>query len=246
MYKEGKIYVIGIGPGGKENMTYEAIQIFNDVECVVGYKSYIELIREMITDKEVISSGMKKEIERCELCFDIAEQGKKVAIVSSGDAGIYGMAGLIYEVAKRRDSKIEIEVVCGVTSSTAAASILGAPLMHDYAVISLSDLLTPWELIEKRVNYAAQGDFVTTIYNPKSMERTWQIEKVKEIFLSVRDKNTPVGIVRNAKRADESLVITTLEFMTNHDIDMFSTVIIGNSQSYIWQNKIITPRGYKV
>ncbi len=246
MYKEGKIYVIGIGPGGKENMTYEAIQIFNDVECVVGYKSYIELIREMIADKEVISSGMKKEIERCELCFDIAEQGKKVAIVSSGDAGIYGMAGLIYEVAKRRDSKIEIEVVCGVTSSTAAASILGAPLMHDYAVISLSDLLTPWELIEKRVNYAAQGDFVTTIYNPKSMERTWQIEKVKEIFLSVRDKNTPVGIVRNAKRADESLVITTLEFMTNHDIDMFSTVIIGNSQSYIWQNKIITPRGYKV
>lgn len=246
MYKEGKIYVIGIGPGGKENMTYEAIQIFNDVECVVGYKSYIELIREMITDKEVISSGMKKEIERCELCFDIAEQGKKVAIVSSGDAGIYGMAGLIYEVAKRRDSKIEIEVVCGVTSSTAAASILGAPLMHDYAVISLSDLLTPWELIEKRVNYAAQGDFVTTIYNPKSMERTWQIEKVKEIFLSVRDKNTPVGIVRNAKRADESLVITTLEFMTNHDIDMFSTVIIGNSQSYIWHNKIITPRGYKV
>ena len=142
MYKEGKIYVIGIGPGGKENMTYEAIQIFNDVECVVGYKSYIELIREMIADKEVISSGMKKEIERCELCFDIAEQGKKVAIVSSGDAGIYGMAGLIYEVAKRRDSKIEIEVVCGVTSSTAAASILGAPLMHDYAVISLSDLLT--------------------------------------------------------------------------------------------------------
>ena len=246
MYKEGKIYVIGIGPGGKENMTYEAIQIFNDVECVVGYKSYIELIREMIADKEVISSGMKKEIERCELCFDIAEQGKKVAIVSSGDAGIYGMAGLIYEVAKRRDSKIEIEVVCGVTSSTAAASILGAPLMHDYAVISLSDLLTPWELIEKRVNYAAQGDFVTTIYNPKSMERTWQIEKVKEIFLSVRDKNTPVGIVRNAKRADESLVITTLEFMTDHDIDMFSTVIIGNSQSYIWQNKIITPRGYKV
>ncbi len=246
MYKEGKIYVIGIGPGGKENMTYEAIQIFNDVECVVGYKSYIELIREMIADKEVISSGMKKEIERCELCFDIAEQGKKVAIVSSGDAGIYGMAGLIYEVAKRRDSKIEIEVVCGVTSSTAAASILGAPLMHDYAVISLSDLLTPWELIEKRVKYAAQGDFVTTIYNPKSMERTWQIEKVKEIFLSVRDKNTPVGIVRNAKRADESLVITTLEFMTNHDIDMFSTVIIGNSQSYIWQNKIITPRGYKV
>ena len=246
MYKEGKIYVIGIGPGGKENMTYEAIQIFNDVECVVGYKSYIELIREMITDKEVISSGMKKEIERCELCFDIAEQGKKVAIVSSGDAGVYGMAGLIYEVAKRRDSKIEIEVVCGVTSSTAAASILGAPLMHDYAVISLSDLLTPWELIEKRVNYAAQGDFVTAIYNPKSMERTWQIEKVKEIFLSVRDKNTPVGIVRNAKRADESLVITTLEFMTNHDIDMFSTVIIGNSQSYIWHNKIITPRGYKV
>lgn len=246
MYKEGKIYVIGIGPGGKENMTYEAIQIFNDVECVVGYKSYIELIREMIADKEVISSGMKKEIERCELCFDIAEQGKKVAIVSSGDAGIYGMAGLIYEVAKRRDSKIEIEVVCGVTSSTAAASILGAPLMHDYAVISLSDLLTPWELIEKRVNYAAQGDFVTAIYNPKSMERTWQIEKVKEIFLSVRDKNTPVGIVRNAKRADESLVITTLEFMTNHDIDMFSTVIIGNSQSYIWHNKIITPRGYKV
>ena len=246
MYKEGKIYVIGIGPGGKENMTYEAIQIFNDMECVVGYKSYIELIREMITDKEVISSGMKKEIERCELCFDIAEQGKKVAIVSSGDAGIYGMAGLIYEVAKRRDSKIEIEVVCGVTSSTAAASILGAPLMHDYAVISLSDLITPWELIEKRVNYAAQGDFVTTIYNPKSMERTWQIEKVKEIFLSVRDKNTPVGIVRNAKRADESLVITTLEFMTNHDIDMFSTVIIGNSKSYIWHNKIITPRGYKV
>ena len=245
MYKEGKIYVIGIGPGGKENMTYEAIQIFNDVECVVGYKSYIELIREMIADKEVISSGMKKEIERCELCFDIAEQGKKVAIVSSGDAGIYGMAGLLYEMGQGYP-EVELEVVPGITAANGGAAVLGAPLMHDFAVISLSDLLTPWEKIEKRIRGAAMADFVICLYNPSSRKRADYLKKACEYILEYQSPDTVCGYVRNIGREGEDAHILTLSELKDTEVDMFTTVYIGNSQTRNVDGKMVTPRGYRL
>lgn len=242
----GKVFVIGIGPGEEEYMTQAARQGILSSDIIIGYKTYIDLIRPLIEGKEIIDSGMKKEVERCNHAIDLAEKGSTVALVSSGDPGIYGMAGALLEVKGQRKSTVDIEVVPGITAVSAAAATLGAPLMHDFAVISLSDLLTDWEVIKKRIHMAGEGDFVIGLYNPKSKGRVTQIEEAREILLKYRKKETPVGIVRNAKRQGEEMVVTTLDEMLQHPIDMLTVVIIGNSNTFIENGKIITPRGYHI
>ncbi len=229
-------------------MSLRAFKVINESEIIVGYKTYVELLGNMIEGKEVLSTGMTKEIERCQAAIDKALTGKSVAIISSGDPGIYGMAGITLELLEKQhlSDKIDVEVVPGISSANAAAASLGAALMHDFAIISLSDLLTPWELIEKRLAAAAQADFVTVLYNPVSKKRTEQIIKAREIFLKYRSPETPVGIVRNAKRAGEEIVKTDLEHFLEHPIDMFTVVLMGNSQTYHTGEFMITPRGYRV
>jgi len=211
---------------------------------IVGYKTYLDLIPNYLDGKEVISSQMMKEVDRCRESLDIAENGKNVALVCGGDPGIYAMAGLVYELAKESGSSCGIEIIAGLAAINSCAARLGAPLMHDFAAVSLSDLLTPWEVIEKRLKAAAAADFVTAIYNPKSKKRTEQIVKTREIFLTCRTPDTPVGIVTAATRENEKIIITTLDKMLESEITMQSTVIIGNSQTYSWNDLMITPRGY--
>ncbi|SKC75614.1 precorrin-3B C(17)-methyltransferase [Maledivibacter halophilus] len=244
MKNKGKIYVIGIGPGDREQMSLMSLKAIKESEVIVGYKTYINIIEDLIKEKEIINSGMKKEVERCEITIDEAEKGKIVSIVSSGDPGVYGMAGAVLELVNKRNSDVEVEIVPGITAANAAAASLGAPLMHDYAVISLSDLLTDWEVIKKRIDCAAAGDFIITLYNPKSKGRITQIEDAREIIMKYRKPSTTVGIVRNAKREGEQVKITNLERMLEHNIDMFTIVIIGNSNTYESNNMMITPRGY--
>jgi precorrin-3B C17-methyltransferase len=241
-----KIYVVGLGPGGIDEMTPRARKAIEDSDLVVGYSTYIKLIQDHFPGKKFISSAMKREVERCKMVLEKAQEGNIVALVSSGDSGIYGMAGIILEVAAKLKSHIPVEVVPGITAASAAAAILGAPLMHDFAVISLSDLLTPWEQIVRRIECAAQGDFVICFYNPKSKMRSNYIDRARDIILKHRKGSTPVGIVRNAGRSEQNYTITTLEDMLEHEIDMFTTVIVGNSKTYIGDEKIITPRGYEV
>lgn len=242
-----KIFVVGLGPGSVLHMTNRCIYALNNSDVIIGYKTYIDFIKKLdLQGCEIISSGMKKEVERCRLVLDYAKNGKTVSIVSSGDAGIYGMAGIMLEVVNSEGLDIEVEIVPGVSAVNAAAATLGAPIMHDTAIISLSDLLTPWELIEKRLNAASDGDFVISLYNPKSNGRTKQIEIARDIMLKYKSENTPVGIVKNAKRDGEISKITTLKDMLNEDIDMLSVVIIGNSNTYIENGKMITPRGYSL
>ncbi|WDV44295.1 precorrin-3B C(17)-methyltransferase [Clostridiaceae bacterium M8S5] len=238
------IYIIGTGPGADEHMSIKAIEAINKADVIVGYKTYVNLIKNLIKDKEVCSLGMRKEVDRCMFALENALNGKVVGLVSGGDCGVYGMAGIMYEIAKPYLGKVKIEVVPGITSANAAAASLGAPLMHDYVTISLSDLLTDWQLIEKRMKYACKGDFVITIYNPKSHGRVEHINKIRDILLEYKDKNTPVGIVRNAKRDNEEVEITTIDEMLNHEINMSTMVIVGNSKTYICHKKMITPRGY--
>jgi len=243
MHSKGKIFVIGIGPGLPEYRSPASVEAIKRSDVIVGYKTYIDLIEDLIEDQEVSSSGMRKEIDRCAHVLELAQEGKTVSLVSSGDAGVYGMAGIMLEMA---DDSVDVEIVPGITAANAAASCLGAPLMHDYAVISLSDLLTDWELIKKRLHHASEGDFVISLYNPRSKGRQTQIVEARDIMMKSKAKTTPVGIVRNAKRADQKVVVTTLEDMLNHEIDMFSMVIIGNQKSYIKDGKMVTPRGYAV
>lgn len=225
-------------------MTLAASEVLAKAEVIIGYKTYLDLIPEFLTNKEVISSEMMKEVDRCRKALEIASAGKQVALVSGGDPGIYAMAGLVFEMAKETGYPCTIEIIPGLAAINSCAARLGAPLMHDFAAISLSDLLTPWELIEKRLEAAADADFVTAIYNPRSKRRTEQIIRAREIFLSHRDPKTPVGIVTAATRENEKIVITTLEDMLNSEIGMQSTVIIGNSQTFTWKDLMITPRGY--
>lgn len=243
MQTKGKVYVIGIGPGLPEYRSPASVEAIKSSDVIVGYKTYINLIEDLIETQEISSSGMRKEVDRCAHVLELAKGGKTVSLVSSGDAGVYGMAGIMLEMA---DDSVDIEVVPGITAANAAAACLGAPLMHDYAVISLSDLLTDWELIKKRLHHASEGDFVIALYNPRSKGRQTQIVEAREIMMKSKDSSTPVGIVRNAKRDDQSVVVTTLEEMLNHEIDMFSMVIIGNKKSYIKDGKMVTPRGYAV
>lgn len=241
----GKIYVIGIGPGSERDLTIGARDILGKVDVVVGYKYYFQFIAHYLQpDAECVDTGMRQETARAREAFRFADEGKEVAVISSGDAGIYGMAPLIYEMAEELKSDIEIEVLPGISAFQTAASILGAPIGHDFCIISLSDLMTPWAKIERRIIAAAEADFITAIYNPKSVKRYWQIDRLRELFLKEREANTPVGIVRQAGREDQEVTYTTLAEFDAEQIDMFTMVIIGNSQTFTTRNRMITPRGY--
>lgn len=234
------IYVIGIGPGSSQTMTFEAVDAIEKSDVIVGYKTYIDLISDIIKEKQVVSNGMKQEIDRVKKAIEISKTGKIVAVISSGDAGVYGMAGLVLEMAEDED----IKIISGVTASTAAAAVLGAPLMHDFCHISLSDLLTPIELIYKRVDLAAQADFVICFYNPRSNGRPDYLKNAFDIMKKHKLGSTPVGIVRNVGRENQEVNICTLDSINYELVDMVSIVVVGNSSTYINKNKIITKRGY--
>ena len=240
------IYVIGIGPGSRDLMTQEAIAAMEDAEVIVGYKTYIKLVEDFIKDKEVVQNGMRKEVDRCQDAIDIAKTGKKVAVISSGDAGIYGMAGLILELITKQNLDIPVKVVPGVTASIGAAAVLGAPIMHDFCHISLSDLMTPWEVIEKRLRLAAEADFVICLYNPRSKGRSEHIAKAFKIMGEFKDGSTPIGIVKDVGRADQEKFICTFDTMDFERVDMTTMVIIGNKSTYVKDDLMITPRGYTV
>ena len=241
----GKIIIAGIGPGSKEDITPAVLEAVRGADVIVGYKYYFQFIEPYVKDGcECIDTGMKKERERAEQAFLLAEQGKTVVVISSGYAGIYGMAPLIYEMKKATLSDVEIETLPGISAFQKAASLLGAPIGHDVCLISLSDLMTPWEVIERRIKAAAVGDFVTAVYNPKSHGRYWQLYRLQELFLKYRSGETPVGYVRQAGREEQDIKVTTLGDFDPEDVDMFTVIIIGNSQSYIADGKFITPRGY--
>jgi precorrin-3B C17-methyltransferase len=241
---ENKIYSIGIGPGHEKYLTPQAKEAIDRADVIVGYSVYFEYIRHLSAGKELIDTGMRKERERAEKAFELAENGKRVAVISSGDSGVYGMAPLLYEMKYERNSDVGLEVVPGVSAMFAAAAKLGAPLGHDFCSLSMSDLLTPWSTIEKRVHAAAAADFVTVVYNPVSKGRFWQLMRLKEVFLEQRSGGTPVGIVRNVGRPDEKVTTCVLEELEAEMADMFTVVIIGNSQTRLHGTSMITPRGY--
>lgn len=237
-----KLYVIGIGPGGREHMTFKAVDSIKKSQAIVGYTPYIEYLEELTDGKEVFSTGMRGEVERCKKAIELVKEGKTTSIVSTGDAGLYGMAGPILELSK----EIQVEIVPGVTAGFSAAAELGAPIMHDYVSISLSDLLTPWEVILKRVEKSAEADFVIQIYNPRSKGRPDHLETVVNIISKYRKPETPVGIVKNSGRAGNEITITSLDNIDYEKVDMLTVIIIGNSNTYIENGKIITPRGYEI
>lgn len=243
----GKIFVVGIGSGSIDLISPRALKSIEESEVIVGYNTYIKLIANLIDGKKVIGTGMMGEIDRCRLALD-ESKSQTVSIISSGDSGIYGMAGLILEMLLKipAEDRPEFEIIPGISSANSAAAILGAPLMNDFATISLSDLLTPWKIIEKRLESAAQGDFVIALYNPKSHKRIEQIEIAQKILLKYRDPKTPVGIVTDASRIGESKILTTLDKFTSENISMTSIVIIGNSRTFIRDGIMITPRGYEI
>ena len=241
----GKIIIAGIGPGSKEDITPAVLEAVGKADVIVGYKYYFQFIESYVPEGcTCIDTGMKKERERAEEAFRLAEEGKTVLVISSGDAGIYGMGPLVYEMRRQRQSSVEIESLPGISAFQKAASLLGAPIGHDLCIISLSDLMTPWEVIERRIRAAAEGDFVTAVYNPKSHGRYWQLYRLQELFLAVRSGDTPLGYVRQAGRPEQEVTITTLANFDPEAVDMFTVILIGNSQSYIDGNQIITPRGY--
>ena len=246
MDNKGMVFLVGIGPGSLEEMTVRAKNILQTADTVIGYTTYIRLIYPLLAGKEVIESSMTREKERCLRAIDEALQGKKVALISSGDSGIYGMSGLLLELMEKDNlaGKIPVEMAPGVPAFVAAAAAVGAPLMNDFAAISLSDLLTPWEAIEKRLAAAATGDFVTCLYNPKSSKRTFQIERAVEIFSTHRDHHTPCAIVRSVSRPEQSITMTSLVHLKDCFIDMRCMVIIGNSQTALHGKWMITSRGY--
>jgi precorrin-3B C17-methyltransferase len=244
----GALYIVGMGPGGLKELTKRASEVLTRADSVVSYKTYIELLKPLIEGKEVHSTDMGEEAQRCEKAIELARRGRTVALVSSGDAGIYGMAGLVHELlgGLEEDPGFSMEVVPGVPAFVCAASLLGSPLMHDFATVSLSDILTPWETISRRLEGAAKADFVVVLYNPRSTGRTSQLPLAVEILRRFRAPETPVGIVRNASRKGEQIWITTLGSLREHyeTIDMSTVVIIGNSTTYVSGGRMITPRGY--
>ena len=243
---KGKIIVIGIGPGSEMDITPAALAAFEECDVVVGYKYYFRFVRHLLRQEvECIDTGMRQEEARAGQAFEYAKQGKTVAVISSGDAGIYGMSPLVWEMKERERADIEVVVIPGISAFQKAASLLGAPIGHDFCVISLSDLMTSWERIDRRIEAAAVGDFVTAIYNPKSNGRYWQLYRLQEIFLKHRSDTTPVGYVRHAGREEQSIHTTTLKDFKPEEVDMFTIVIIGNSQSRLLDgDKMLTPRGY--
>lgn len=243
---KGKITVVGIGPGNRDDITPAALSAIRQSDVIIGYNYYFQFIQDIIhPDTQCIDTGMKREKIRAEEAYKYASEGKTVTVISSGDAGIYGMAPLIYEMRTMKEApQVEIEVVPGISAFQKAASLLGAPIGHDLCIISLSDLMTPWLRIEKRIRAAAIGDFVTAIYNPKSEGRYWQLHRLKELFLEERVPETPVGYVRQAGREEQVVNLTTLAEFDPEQVDMFTVILIGNSQSYEADGKFITPRGY--
>ena len=239
-----KIYVTGLGPGASDQMTVQAKKVLEKCPVIIGYTVYIDLIREEFPDKIFLSTPMRREADRCRMAFAEAQKGQDVAMVCSGDAGIYGMAGLICEIGKDYPD-VGIEVVPGITAASGGAAVLGAPLVHDFAVISLSDLLTPWEKIEKRIRAAAEADFVICIYNPSSKKRADYLQKACGMILEYRKPETVCGIVRNIGRDGESCEILSLERLRDTQVDMFTTVFIGNSNTMELNGRMVTPRGYK-
>jgi precorrin-3B C17-methyltransferase len=249
MNSTGRLFVIGLGPGAAAMMTGQAIAALEVADVVIGYTGYFAWIEDLVRGKTCIALPLTQEAERAQLAVDHALQGQTVCVISSGDAGIYGMASLVLEVVAQRSVPgplPEIVVVPGVSAINACASLLGAPIGHDFAVISLSDLLTPWPAIEKRLMAAAEADFVTALLNPKSARRDWQYVRAQAILAQHRTPDTPVGVVRNAYRPDQSVVVTTLGAMAEAHVDMLTTVIVGNSQTRCWQSRMVTPRGYQV
>jgi precorrin-3B C17-methyltransferase len=243
---QGKLFVVGIGPGAAEEMTLRVRHVLETCDTIIGYKTYIDLIRSLVAGKEIIASGMTQEKERCNSALEKTLQGKRVALISGGDSGVYGMAGLLIELAQKEKctADIALEIVPGIPAFIAAAAALGAPLMNDFAVVSLSDLLTPWEKIEQRLTAAARGDFVVCLYNPKSKRRTFQIERAVEILRASRAPQTPCAIVRSVSRPEQKVTRTTLQQLLEHDIDMLCMVIIGNADSAIHGQWMVTARGY--
>ena len=239
-----KVTVIGLGPGGGADLTGRARAALEECDLLVGYTAYIDLVKEDFPDKETLSTGMRREVDRCRAAVEAALTGKSVAVVCSGDSGVYGMAGLIYEVAQEYDP-IDIEVVPGITAACGGAAVLGAPLTHDFAVVSLSDLLTPWEKIEARLTAAARADFVLCLYNPASRSRPDYLRRACDILLAAgKSPDTVCGTVRNIGRAGEEAHILTLDRLRDAQVDMFTTVFVGNSQTKVLGGKMVTPRGY--
>ena len=244
----GKIMLVGLGPGSHDYLTGRARDAIAEADTVIGYATYIRLVKDLLDGKEVIKKAMTEELDRAIEAYDRAKLGKKVALISSGDAGVYGMAGPTFEVLFQAgwtpDAGIEVEIIPGASAINTCASLVGAPLTHDFCAISLSDLLTPWPTIARRLDAVAYSDFVVALYNPKSGRRTRQIQEAQRIFLRHRDPNTPVAIVKSAFRAKQRIEFTTLEKMTEADIGMLSTVLIGNSNTFVKHGLMITPRGY--
>ncbi len=241
-----KLSVIGLGPGDEAMMTAEALDAIEASDCIVGYGVYIDLIRHLIGGKEILTTPMKQEAARCRMAVEAAASGKNVAMVSSGDAGIYGMAGLVYEVlSEYPDTQVEVKVIPGITAASSAAAVLGAPLTTDFAVISLSDLLTPWEDIEKRLRLAAEAGFVMAIYNPASKKRADYLKKACCIVSEHLPPETPCGYVRNIGREGQESAVLTLKELSEFPADMFTTVIIGNRTTKVIGGKLVTPRGYR-
>lgn len=247
---EGKLYIVGVGPGHHDHMTYRAKQVIEESDTIVGYETYVNIVQDLIEGKDVYRYAMTQEVDRAHQCIDLAKSGKIVSLVSSGDPGIYGMAGLIYEMLAESDwdpkNGLPVEIIPGISALNSCASIIGSPLMTDFAVLSMSDLLVPWEIIVKRVEAAAQGDFVIVIYNPSSKKRIHQLQDTVKILLKYRKPTTPVAIIKGAFRDSQTVVLTDLENLTNHSdkLGMITTVIVGNSSTYNYKDLMINPRGY--
>ncbi len=245
---KGVLYVVGIGPGAKDHCTPAALAAIADAEIVVGYSTYIALVRDLLEGKEVHKSGMTEEIGRARSAVERARDGAKVALISSGDSGVYGMAGLVFEVLRtigwKRGESPELRIIPGVTAISSCASLLGAPLIHDFCAISLSDLLTPWPVIARRIEAAAQADFVIGLYNPASGRRTRQIVEAHDIISRYREGNTPVGLVKSGYRTIQNVVLTDLDHFLEYEIGMLTTVLIGSTNTFEFEGYMVTPRGY--
>ncbi|HIR26172.1 MAG TPA: precorrin-3B C(17)-methyltransferase [Candidatus Egerieimonas faecigallinarum] len=239
-----KIFVVGIGPGAYEQMTVKAADALRRSDVIIGYTVYVDLVREHFAGKEFLTTPMKKEVDRCVMAFEEAKKGRLVSMICSGDAGVYGMAGLMYEVGVNYPD-VELEIIPGVTAATGGAAVLGAPLIHDFCLISLSDLLTPWEKIEKRLLAAAEADFVVCLYNPSSRKRHDYLQKACDLMLRYKSEDTVCGIVNHIAREGQSEQVMTLRELRDTQVDMFTTVFVGNSQTKEIGGKMVTPRGYK-
>lgn len=239
-----KLYVIGIGPGAYEQMTGKAIRAMEESDVIIGYTVYVDLVKAHFPEKIFLTTPMRKEVERCRLAFEQAGEGKTVSMICSGDAGVYGMAGLMYEIGVDYP-ETELEIIPGVTAATGGAAVLGAPLIHDFCLISLSDLLTPWEKIEARILGASLADFVICLYNPSSRKRSDYLEKACDLMLRYKAPETVCGIVTNIAREGETSKVLTLQELRQTPVDMFTTVFIGNSQTRELNGKMVTPRGYR-